>query len=137
MSVTIRNRYTPDPEGRSDFTPSGKSMTKQSEAYDADINVIVGKYLETRDPSILGAREGFYGDVSGVGDYLSCLATVKQAEEAFADLPAKVRDHFKNDPAELIACAFDEGRREELRSLGLLEPGASPATPEAPDAPPA
>lgn len=81
---------------------TGESATKQSSQHETDINVIMGKYLQTGDVSIFNQRVGDYGDVSEIGDYAECQAVLKNAQESFATLPAKIRDAFANDPGELV-----------------------------------
>ncbi len=106
-----------------------KSRTRQSEAKDADINNIVARYDRTGVLPTIG-REGFYADVSQVGDYRDALERVRVADEAFMQLPAKVRAKFDNDAAQFLDWTSDPGNREEMRELGLIE--ADPA-----DEPPA
>lgn len=126
--------------------PIGPSLTKQADAHGADINNIVGQFLKTGDPASLMVREGQFADVSNFGDYLSCLNTVRTAENAFAALPAKIRDRFKNDPTTLMEAILDPAQTAELVELGVIEaqpiteptPSTSTSTaePPAPPAPP-
>lgn len=104
-------------------TPGGgESMTVQADAEALDVNVILGRYIRTGDISAFNQRPGRFGDFSNVEDYHACLNKVNAANEAFQSLPAKIRDHFKNDPAELLTAAFDPARESEFRSLGLIPP---------------
>jgi len=115
--MTIRMR---DSVVRVPFSCVGETMTKQSLAYEADVNVIVAKYVKTGDPAIFRQRAGEFLDTTSVGDYFSCLNRVKEAEEAFLTLPSKVRDQFGNDPGKLEAAMRDPGQREALVSAGIL-----------------
>lgn len=108
--------------------PEGESRTKQSFGHEADVNVIVGRYLRSGDASIFNQRVGSYGDVSGVSDYQSCLEVIRSAEASFRTLPAKVRDHFKNDPGELVAALGDPARRAELEGLGIVRAATDVST---------
>lgn len=68
------------------------------------------------------------------------MNTLIAADAAFAALPAKVRDHFNNDPAAFLAAFSDKSQEAQLREFGLLKPlpavaavagvGAPPAAPE-------
>lgn len=126
--------------------PKGPSLTKQADAHAADVNNIVGQFLKTGDPASLMVREGQFADVSNFGDYLSCLNTVRTAETAFAALPAKIRDRFKNDPTTLMEAILDPAQTAALVELGVIEaqpiteptPSTSTSTAEplAPPAPP-
>lgn len=108
------------------FACEGESMTKQALAYEADVNVIVAKYVKTGDPSIFRQRAGEFLDTTEVGDYFSCLNRVKEAEAAFATLPSKVRDQFGNDPGKLELAMRDPAQREALVSAGIVEPAPAP-----------
>lgn len=127
--MTIRMR---DSVVRVPFACEGETMTKQSLAHEADVNVIVSKYVKTGDPAIFRQRAGEFLDTTSVGDYFSCLNRVKEAEEAFLTLPSKVRDQFGNDPGKLEAAMRDPAQREALVSAGIVE--APPVSTTAPAA---
>lgn len=101
---------------------SGESMTKQAFAEETDINWIMRNYTARGVLESFNARPGRFGDFTGADDYLDAMVKVKEAEALFASLPAKVRDAVGNDPARLLAMAFDPAREDELRELGLLPP---------------
>lgn len=95
-------------------------LTSQAPREEVDINSIVkrmesGKMVDSR---IL--REGVYEDVSGIGDLADCIMKVQQAKEDFMELPANVRERFRNDPVELVKFLEDEGNRAEAVKLGLI-----------------
>ena len=95
-------------------------LTSQAQREDVDINKIVkrmesGQMLDSR---IL--REGVYEDVSEIGDLADCIIKVQQAYEDFMELPANVRERFRNDPVELVKFLEDEGNRAEAVKLGLV-----------------
>jgi len=50
------------------------------------------------------------------------MHVLMQAEEAFSNLPARVRAHFDNDPARFLAAFSDERQADQLREFGLLKP---------------
>ena len=107
----------------------GESKTKQSFKDECDINVIVRRYREQGQIPPFNLQRPVYADFSNVDDYLTALNRVRSAQAAFAALPSKVRDHVKNDPAELIRLVMDPSRREELVELGLVERGKEPPVP--------
>lgn len=111
------------------FVPSGKTMTKASLGVGLETHEIYRKYVDTGELEAWNAREGRYGDFSGVGDYQACLERVVGAQEAFESLPAEVRDFCQNDPARFLDLVHDQGEagRETLRRFGLLMPGDPPA----------
>lgn len=79
----------------------GVSRVQVHEMAKVDINHIVRRFMQTGSAPMTN-REGFYGDFSGVYDFDSALARVKEANEAFMKLPADVREHFGNDPGEFL-----------------------------------
>lgn len=98
----------------------GESLTKQSDRHEADVNVILSRYIQTGDERHLNRAQGVFADVSHIGDYQECVEVVQEAAEAFADLPANVREAFDNDPALLIAAVMDPNETERLINLGVL-----------------
>lgn len=128
MNREIRTRFGWEPDN---FACVGPSKTKQADAGETDVNLIVSRYLQTGDASLLNKTAGYFADVATVGDYLECQNTIKEAEMAFADLPAEVRDAFGNNPVALLEAVHDPARRGELEKLGLVEP----STPTASNAP--
>lgn len=120
------------------------SLTRQSEAADADINEIVRRFgltgqLPTMQlpPSIAAFDEVF--------DFQDAMNIVAAAQQAFMALPAEARNHFANDPHRFVNTvddayhAPDEAIRKlrtaELEALGLKLPPAPTAAPAAPTAP--
>jgi len=97
------------------------SRTKQSMAAECDMNAIMRRHLAGGGIQHINTREGFYGDFTSIGDYQGAMQRIRAADERFARLPAHVRDHCGNDPAELVRMALDPERRDEMVELGLLQ----------------
>lgn len=98
----------------------GESMTVQSMAEDADLNVIVRRFgLTGKMPE--NPRVPIYADFTGVTDYQSALNVVIEANEAFMELPASVRARFENNPQKLLEFCENDANIEEARKLGLLK----------------
>lgn len=99
------------------------SRTKQSFKDECDINKIMKRFKKTVGTDYLNRFQGYldgrYGDFSEVADYRSALHQVRQAEEVFMALPAKVRGRFSNDPAQFLDFVQNPNNAEELVSLGL------------------
>lgn len=112
-----------------------RSMTKQSMAAACDVNAIMRKYLSTGVLEHVKERDPLYGDFTDVEDYHASVNRVRAAQETFDGLPASIRDHCDNDPAELVRMALDPERREEMEELGLLPP-REPAASSIPQNPP-
>lgn len=121
-----------------DFTRIVCDPTKgarQSEKDQTDINRIVQRFDREGVLSHLNERVASFQDVSALsGGYREALHQVRAADEFFAQLPAKVRERFSNDPAGFLDALVDPGRRSELEELGVLEKeaGGAPTPPPAP-----
>lgn len=94
-------------------------LTLQQYKDDTDVNVLMRRFGVTGQLPVSSVKP-FYGDFSEVGSYQDALNRVREAEAAFAALPSKVRNRFRNDPGELIAFVMDASNVDEARELGLL-----------------
>lgn len=101
------------------ITDWGKSLTRQSELKYADINLIMRKYEKT---GVLppATRQGFFADVSGVGDYREAVERVDQMAEYFAHVPADIKKRFDNDPAEFLDFVTNPANMAEIEAMGLI-----------------
>lgn len=118
--------YSPKQRVQIAFTGTGR--TKQAFKAECDVNNIMARYLKT---GVLEARNQHaprYGDCTGI-EYQAGMLAIAGAKEAFAALPAKLRDRFENDPAKFLEFVQDDKNLEEARGLGLLKPKAPEATP--------
>lgn len=108
---------------RRDIINDEPSLTLQQAAAECDINLIVARYAKTgswtSDGSSPSVRPSF-GDFSDVGDFMSAQNAVLAAQEAFDELPAKLRKRFDNDPALLLAFLEDSSNKSEAIELGLI-----------------
>jgi len=97
------------------------SMTKESYAKDADINVIVSRFLKTGElPSNLKDNGWTSQDfTSAPEDYQTALNLVNAARDQFLTLPAKLRDRFHNDPHKLELWLSDPANLEDSYKFGL------------------
>lgn len=107
-------------------TPRGKSRTKQSHKKECDINEVMKQFERTGQINHLQTFNPQYGDFSHVDDYQTALHQVQAAEDAFADLPARIRTRFHNDPANLLTFMANESNREEAEKLGLIDHQVDP-----------
>jgi len=98
------------------------SMTKQSFKDECDFNRVMETWSATSLNPHPARGVPRYGDFSAVGDYLTSLQTVIDAQDAFMSLPAVVRDRFSNDPGQLLAFLQDPANADEAQRLGLLRP---------------
>ncbi|WNK14810.1 MAG: internal scaffolding protein [Microvirus sp.] len=98
-----------------------RSLTQQSGAEDADINVIVARYMRTGVlPQIQMPPLG--EDFVESWDFRSAMDNIVAAKQSFDMLPANVRYKFKNDPAEFVDFCEDPDNLPQLRKWGLAVP---------------
>lgn len=107
------------------------SMSIQSAKAECDINNILSQYRRTGIVTHVSANRPTYSDLPSGLDYQQAMNTLIEAQGAFAGLPAKVRDHFANDPARLLVALADPEQADKLREFGILNPlpSAAPAPP--------
>ena len=112
----------------------GESMTIQSQAEEADINVMMARFRITGTmPTSVRVPE--YGDFSEITDYRGALHAVMDAQDNFMRLPAAVRARFDNDPQLMLEFVSDPANVPELVKMGLgkenidvgVSAGANPA----------
>jgi len=96
------------------------SMTQQQYKDECDINHIMSRYMQTGE--LPRTKLGVYGDFSDMPDYQTALNTVLQAQDAFASLPAQIRQRFGNDPGALLEFLHDPSNKGEAIELGLVNP---------------
>jgi len=100
-----------------------KSKTQQHLKDDVDINNIVKKYVKHGTISHLTKTAPIYGDFSEVTSLDDAINKINGAADLFAELPAKVRDQFKNDPFEFIKFT-ETADSEDYKRIGLIEEAA-------------
>lgn len=108
-----------------EYHPS-RSLTIQADAHDLDINNIMARYLKTGLVPATRAQ-AFFGDASALPDFQEAQQIIIDANLAFENLPAKVRDRFLNDPARFLEFMGDTANRQEAFDLGLMEAFEPPA----------
>lgn len=132
--VFLRTPYNYDRNAASDASGllcADPTRTQQHFRDEVDINTIVERFGLTGElPS--DVRVPVNGDFTeAVTDYQTALNLVIQADDAFMQLPAAVRERFANDPGRLVEFVSDDANREEARKLGLLVPEKAPPEPMA------
>ncbi len=153
----MRSSYIP--HERVQAFPVGPSLTQQNFAAECDINQILARFDKTGivdHVSQYGAGE--YLDLASKGEFTAAMLVVAEAQTMFADLPAKMRSQFGNDPAVFLDFVDNVESRDELEAMGLVgprpiaeqqaineaqklvdaanaNPALSEAAPEAPEAP--
>lgn len=107
-----------------------ESLTQQQFKDESDINLIVKKYQITGE--LPEQKQGIYADVSNIPDYQQALEIVKNAEDMFMSLPARLRSQFSNNPEFMLNWIKDPANRDQAVSLGLIEGDTSEIKPPQP-----
>lgn len=118
--------------GRLRLEFSGETLTKGSFKESVDVNTIMRMFRRDgvlRQSTSSGAR---FEDLGSPIDYQEAMNSVISAKEAFASMPARLRERFGNDPEGLLRFLADPQNRDEATKLGLLKvPEAPPGPPQA------
>jgi phage internal scaffolding protein len=97
------------------------SLTQQQFKEESDINTIVDRFMKSGVlPTPVNMPQ--YVDYEGVFDFQSAMHVVRQADENFMRLDAKVRSRFNNSPQEFLEFFADPNNVEEAIRLGLAIP---------------
>lgn len=122
--VFVRNPYNYDRDeasNESGLECKDKSLALQSQAQDADINVIVKRFgLTGLAPQV--PVPPTYGDFEAVSDYREALDMIREADRSFMALPAEVRSKFDNDASRFVDFCMDKNNLDEMRKMGLAVP---------------
>ena len=124
MKVFLRSLYNYDVDQVSNETGlrcDDVSLTQQQFKEEADINTIVDRFLKSGVlPS--AATMPQYLDYEGVFDFQSAMNVVRQADENFMRLDAKVRARFNNSPQQFLEFFANPENVDEAIRLGLAIP---------------
>lgn len=134
---TFYTNYNPAPKRGS--WNNGPSKTLQQFKDEADINVLIGRYMRTGfyyNPMQTPTQKRMpqFGDYSALGDFQEQQQRILDVYDDFARLPAKVRERFGNNPALFVEFAGDPANTEECIKLGIFEREKAAAEPVAAEA---
>ena len=101
-------------------------LTEQNHRDACDVHHIVRRYDQTGLIQHVNTAVAQYGDFTEVNEYQESLNTVIRAQDAFDQLPAKIRAKFNNDPGEFFEFATNPDNLQEMIDLGLAEKMAEP-----------
>lgn len=110
--------------------PKNSRWTKQSFKDEADINVLMGRYLSTGEVPALNVVAPQYLDACGL-DFQAMQNQVIEASELFMSIPSAIRARFGNDPAQFLDFVGNPENKAEMYKLGLLRPEYAPEPVEA------
>lgn len=123
----------PDPDTGEMVYDVGK--TRQDQADDADINVIVKRYGLSGQLPVVRPKIPLEADFREAGEFDlgAALRFVRDANAAFMAYPAEVRAKFENDPAKFVAFVENPANKEECVRLGILPKDPPPPVKEVMD----
>jgi phage internal scaffolding protein len=99
------------------------SLTQQQFKDEADINTIVDRFMKSGVlPTPVNMPQ--YVDYEGVFDFQTAMNAVRQADENFMRMDAKVRARFNNSPQEFLEFFANPENTQEAIRLGLAVPHA-------------
>lgn len=99
------------------------SLTQQQFKDEADINTIVDRFMKSGVlPTPVNMPQ--YVDYEGVFDFQSAMNAVRQADENFMRMDAKLRARFNNSPQEFLEFFANPENTDEAIRLGLAIPKA-------------
>jgi len=120
MKTKFKSNY--EPSSGSVMDQSGQiSRTRQSEADNCDINKIMERFNRSGKLPTMQTQPARYGDARVV-DFQAAQQIVKEAKNQFAELPAKTRKYFGNDPQAFLNALNDtsDDNVKQLFKLGIL-----------------
>ena len=125
-TVFCRSAYNYDMDLASDQTGLkclDPSLTQQQFKEESDINTIVDRFMKSGVlPNPVNMPQ--YMDTEGVFDFQTAMNYVRQADENFMRMDAKVRARFNNSPQEFLTFFADPANTDEAIRLGLAIPQA-------------
>ena len=125
-AIFCRSAYNYDMNIVSDQTGlkcEDASLTQQQFKEDSDINTIVDRFMKSGVlPTPVNMPQ--FVDYEGVFDFQTAMNTVRQADENFMRLDAKVRARFNNSPQEFLEFFANPENVDEAIRLGLAIPQA-------------
>lgn len=113
----LRDENTPYNDPGIDCT-GDPGVTDQSHSNDADINVVLKRYMQT---GVLPGAQGtpIFDDFSTSGDYMDAMNVIVNAQHQFDSLDAFVRKKFDNDPAKFLEYASDPKNGQGMVDMGI------------------
>lgn len=110
----------------------GPSLTRQEFLEESDVNLIIERtQVDGLAPLSANAGEPIYGDFTApeLRDFHAAQNIILGTGQLMDRLPARVRERFGNDVANVLAFIGDANNRAEAIELGLIDPPPAPPAP--------
>lgn len=106
--------------------PSGNSRVQQHFKDEVDINNILAKYKKTGVITHVARARKLYGDFTQVKDVAEAMDVSARAKSIFEELPAEIRNRFKNSIPGFFEYIGKEENLEECYKLGIYDRPKAP-----------
>lgn len=117
--------------GKTTRRDTGRNTKVQSQHKNQNnVNHIMKRFERGIQPT--GQYQNDYLDMSQMPDPIEALNASARLKGYFSHLPAKTRQRFSHDPAELAKFLQDPNNQDEAVKLGLAPPKQEIKAPEAP-----
>lgn len=121
QKLKCRTAYTARDEEHKGLIFPSDSLVQRHFQQECDVNFIVDRYVKTGELSHVAENPPVFADVSDVpDDLMTSYDKIFAAEQAFMQLPSKLRKELDNDPARLGVWLQDENNRAAAVEYGLL-----------------
>lgn len=98
-----------------------ETRTQQQFGEECDINTIVRRFgLTGQLPENLNVP--ITGDFTDIVDYHTAINHVMEADKAFMQMPASIRERFQNNAGKFVDFVSDPGNIQQCREWGLARP---------------
>lgn len=125
QKLKCRTGYTARDEEHVGIVFPSDSLVQRHFQQECDVNFIVDRYVKTGEMSHLSENPPVFADVSEVpDDLMQSYDKIFAAEQAFMQLPSKLRKELGNDPARLGDWLQDEKNRSAAVEYGLIAAAA-------------
>lgn len=129
MSLKLKKNY-PLVNGRRrvqrDLDLADPGQTIQSAKDECDINKIMARFALGGEINHINRAQAHYGDFTNAVSFSDAYTAVANAEQAFAELPAHIRDLFGNDAEAFLYKLDDPEFVKKLEAAGVYDPEVGP-----------
>ena len=102
------------------FETTGESMTQEHFREETEILNIIRRHDRNGVIDHINKGQAIYGDFSEITDYRDMIHKLREADQAFAQVPSDIRKRFENDPAKFFNFVSDSANHDELAEMGLV-----------------
>lgn len=98
-----------------------ESRVQHHQAEGCDMKTIIERFLKTGEANQLSSSQMQFIDATNATEYDKAQQLLINAQDAFYDLPSKIRTRFENDPRQFLNFMDDPQNTDEAVELGLAQ----------------